>query len=45
MFNKTRIYLDDLNPVLSGSAIGEALAASLPDCISALHEAFGKGQP
>src|SRR5881398_1445639 len=23
MFNKTRIYLDDLNPVLSGSASGE----------------------
>jgi hypothetical protein len=30
---------------LSGSAIGKALAASLPDCISALDAAFRTGQP
>jgi hypothetical protein len=46
MFNKTRIYLDDLNPVLSGSAIGEGSRRESTGLhFSALHAAFRKGRP
>ena len=48
MFNKTGINLDNLDNLNScpfGFGHGKALAASLPDCISARNAAFRKGQP